>query len=85
MLQAFGDRVIVLEDVHDETSAGGVFLPPSAREETNKGTVVSVGNRVTDVKVGDVVLFTKYEGREHKEEGKTFVILREGEIPTVIE
>lgn len=89
------DRVVVRRKEEQETSAGGILLPGSAKEKPNQGEVVAVGNgrvldngevRAVDVKVGDVVVFGKYAGSDTIEvDGDELIILNESDIKAVIE
>lgn len=89
------DRVLVRRKEEEETSAGGIVLPGSAKEKPNEGEVVAVGSgkildsgevRALDVKVGDVVVFGKYAGSDTIEvDGEELVILSESDIKAVIE
>lgn len=89
------DRVVVRRKEEEQTSAGGIVLPGSAKEKPNQGEVVAVGGgrvldngdvRPVDVKVGDVVVFGKYAGSDTIEiEGEELVILSENDIKAVIE
>lgn len=89
------DRVVVRRKEEQETSAGGILLPGSAKEKPNQGEVVAVGNgrvldsgevRAVDVKVGDVVVFGKYAGSDTIEvDGEELIILNESDIKAVIE
>ena len=89
------DRVIVRRKEEEETSAGGIVLPGSAKEKPNQGEVLAVGNgkvldngdtRALDVKVGDVVVFGKYAGSDTIDvEGEELVILSESDIKAVVE
>ena len=89
------DRVIIrrIEDSTDKT-AGGLFIPDTAKEKPIEGKVIAVGNgkvledgtvRKLDVKAGDTVLFGKYSGTEVKIDGEEHLILREDDILGVIE
>lgn len=88
------DRVIV-ERVEEETkTAGGLFIPDSAKEKPQKGVIIAAGKGKKtedgkvlplDVKVGDQVLFGKYSGTEIKLDGKEYLMMREDEILAVIE
>lgn len=88
------DRVIV-ERVEEETkTAGGLFIPDSAKEKPQKGIIKAAGKGKKtedgkvlplDVKVGDQILFGKYSGTEIKIDGKEFLMMREDEILAVIE
>jgi Co-chaperonin GroES (HSP10) len=89
------DRVIVkrLEETANQT-AGGIFIPDSAKEKPQEGEVIAVGagkykedgtRQTLDVKEGDRVLFGKYSGSEIKIDGEEFLIMREDEILGIIE
>ena len=89
------DRIVVKridEDV--EKTAGGLFIPDSAKEKPQQGEVVAVGNGkrndkgerdALDVKAGDRILFGKYSGREITIDGEELLIMREDEILGVLE
>ena len=89
------DRVVVRRKEEEQTSAGGIVLPGSAKEKPNQGEVIAVGNgrildngdvRPVDVKVGDVVVFGKYAGSDTIEvNGEELVILSESDIKAVVE
>jgi chaperonin GroES len=88
------DRLIV-ERVEEETkTAGGLFIPDSAKEKPQKGIIIAAGKGKKtedgkllplDVKVGDQVLFGKYSGTEIKLDGKEYLMMREDEILAVLE
>ena len=93
-LKPLGGRVVVEPLEAEDITAGGIFLPETAKEKPQKGTIVACGEgerddkgkRIPmDVKVGDVVLFNKYAGTEIKVDGKKIMILRENEILAIIE
>ena len=93
-LKPLGDRVVVEPIEQDETTAGGIILPETAKEKPQRGTVVATGpgarddqgKRIAlDVNQGDVVLFAKYAGTEFKVEGKKLLILKESDLLAVIE
>jgi chaperonin GroES len=88
------DRVIVrrIEDSANQT-AGGLFIPDTAKEKPQEGEVIAVGEgkykedgtrQTLDVKAGDRVLFGKYSGSEIKLDGEEFLIMREDEILGII-
>ncbi len=89
------DRVIIrrIEDTTNQT-AGGLFIPDSAKEKPQEGEVVAAGagkykedgsRQSLDVKEGDRVLFGKYSGSEIKIDGEELLIMREDEILGIIE
>jgi len=88
------DRVIIrrIEDNVNQT-AGGLFIPDTAKEKPQEGEVIAAGEgkykedgtrQVLDVKAGDRVLFGKYSGSEIKLDGDEFIIMREDEILGII-
>ena len=88
------DRVIIrrIEDNVNQT-AGGLFIPDSAKEKPQEGEVIAAGDgkykedgtrQALDVKKGDRVLFGKYSGSEIKLDGEEFIIMREDEILGII-
>jgi chaperonin GroES len=88
------DRVIVRRVKEEEKSRGGIIIPDSAKEKPMEGEVLAVGNgkvqedgtvRKLDVKVGDRVLFGKYNGTEVKVDGDDRLIIREEDILGVLE
>jgi chaperonin GroES len=88
-IRPLGDKVVVKPADSEETSAGGIILPDTAKSKPQEGTVIAVGNgRILDngerhtltVKVGDVVVYSKYGGTEFKLDGDTVVILDEDQI-----
>ena len=85
-----GNRVVVEPLEGDEqVSAGCIYIPDTAKEKPQEGTVVAVGpGRVTDdgknvpmeLKVGDVVIYSKYAGTEYKQGETEYLVLREDDI-----
>ena len=93
-LRPMQDRIIVKRVEEETKTAGGIFIPETAKEKPQQGEVMAVGKgKVTeegkvlplDVKVGDRVLFGKYSGTEIKLEGEEFLIMREDDILGVVE
>ena len=88
------DRVLVQRMEEEETTAGGIIIPDSAKEKPQQGKVVAVGKgkvldngtRIEpDLKKGDTVLFGKYAGTEIKVDGEEYLIMREDDILGVFE
>jgi len=93
-LRPLQDRIIVKRVEEETKTAGGIFIPETAKEKPQQGEVVAVGKGKTtedgktlpvDVKVGDRVLFGKYAGSEVKLDGQEYLIMREDDILGVIE
>jgi chaperonin GroES len=88
------DRILVKRVDEESKTAGGLFIPDTAKEKPIKAHVVAVGAgkrdkegklHALDVKAGDTVLFSKYSGTEVKIDGEEHLIMREDDILAVIE
>lgn len=87
-IKPLADRVLVEPAAAEEKTASGLFIPDTAKEKPQKGTVIAVGNGKKDepltVKVGDTVLYGKYAGTELSVEGKDLLIMRESDIFAIL-
>ncbi|MFC1903724.1 co-chaperone GroES [Chloroflexota bacterium] len=88
-LQPLADRLVVKPIETEEKTKTGIYLPDTAKEKPQEGKVVAVGpGRVSedgkriamDVKVGDIVVYSKYGGTEIKVDAEELIILRESDI-----
>jgi chaperonin GroES len=82
------DRVIVKAAAAEEKTAGGIYIPDTAKEKPSKGTVLAAGPGKADepmtVKAGDTVLYGKYAGTEIQIEGNDYLIMRESDILAIV-
>ncbi len=87
-IKPLADRVLVQPAAAEEKTAGGLFIPDTAREKPQKGTIVAVGSGTKDepltVKVGDAVLYGKYAGTEITVDGKEYLMMRESDIFAIV-
>ncbi len=87
-IKPIGDRVVIEAAAAEEKTASGLYIPDTAKEKPQRGTVVAVGNGKVDepmtVKVGDDVLYGKYAGTEITHEGKEYLIMREADIFAIL-
>ena len=87
-IKPLADRVLIEPMAAETQTASGIFIPDTAKEKPQRGTVVAAGNGKKDepmtVKVGDVVLYGKYAGSELKFENKDYLIMREEDILAII-
>ncbi len=92
-IKPLADRVVVEPRQEAEEKIGSLYVPDTAKEKPQEGTVVAVGaGRYEDgkliapeVKVGDRVLYGKYSGTEVKQGGKEYLIIRESDILGIIQ
>ena len=87
------DRVIARRLEGEEKTAGGIIIPDTAKEKPIQGEVLAVGpgNRdengkriELDVRVGDIVLFSKWGGTEVKLDGEEVLVLKESDIIGIV-
>ena len=88
------DRVLLNPSEADDTTAGGIILPDTAREKPQRGTVLATGpGKLLDsgsrgqmsVRVGDEVFYGKYAGTEIEFGTDKYVVLRENDILAIVE
>jgi chaperonin GroES len=88
-LTPIGDRVVIKPAPEEQKTKSGIVLPDTAKEKPSEGTVVAVGTgRILDngqkvaieVKVGDLVIYSKYGGTEVKIDSEEYIILAERDI-----
>ena len=93
-LRPLDDRVVIKQSDAEEKTAGGIFLPETAKEKPQTGKVVATGpGKLLDngklskmnVKKNDKVLYAKYMGSDVEIDGDKYVILRESDILGVVE
>ena len=92
-IRPLGEKVLVKRLEAEETTAGGIVLPDTAKEKPKRGTVLSVGEgRLLDtgerkplqIKEGEQVLFSSYAGTEVKVDGEEMIIMDESDILAVL-
>ncbi|GAA3758700.1 chaperonin GroES [Spinactinospora alkalitolerans] len=95
VLKPLEDRVVVKQLEAEQTTASGLVIPDTAKEKPQEGEVLAVGpgrwddegeNRIPlDVKVGDVVLYSKYGGTEVKYNNEDYLVLSARDLLAVVE
>ena len=86
------DKIVVEAVESQEKTAGGLFLPDSAKEKPQSAKVLAVGpggmvdgKEVTmQVKVGDIILYNKYAGSDFKLDGKEVTILKQSDVLAIV-
>ena len=93
MIKPLSDRVVVKAQEAEEKTSSGLYIPDSAKEKPQRGTVISVGpGRVENgakieltVKEGDTVLYGKYSGTEIALDGEDYLFMRESDILGIVQ
>ncbi len=87
-IKPLSDRVLILPNPAEEKTAGGLFIPDTAKEKPLAGKVVAVGPGTSEVKMevkeGDQVLYGKYAGTEVTVDGTDYLIMRQNDIMAII-
>jgi chaperonin GroES len=87
-VKPIADRVLVEPSAAEERTAGGLYIPDTAKEKPQRGVIVAVGAGKKDepmtVKPGDSVLYGKYAGTEVNIEGKDYLIMRESDLFAIL-
>ena len=93
-MKPLGDKIIVKRLEAEDVTAGGIYLPDTAKEKPKRGVVKAVGSgKVTDtgkrsemqLKKDEQVLFTSYAGTEVKIDGEDYLIMSETDVLAVVE
>jgi chaperonin GroES len=95
VLKPLEDRVVVKTLEAEQTTASGLVIPDTAKEKPQEGEVLAVGpgrwdedgeKRIPlDVKVGDIVLYSKYGGTEVKYNNEEYLVLSARDLLAVVE
>jgi chaperonin GroES len=94
MLKPMEDKVVVKTIKEEQTTASGFVIASLGEEKPQEAIVVAVGPglmlgngqmMIPDVKVGDKVLFSKYQGTEISNDGEDYLILAYRDIFAVLD
>ena len=87
-LKVIDERLLVeVEEQDEQKTSGGIYIPDTAKEKPQRGTVAAVG---TDedlqkvIKVGDKIVFGKYTGDELEFDGKKYLVIQRSDILAII-
>ena len=88
MIRPLSDRVLVEPKEAETKTAAGLYIPDTAKEKPQQGTILAAGTGKKDepmeLKVGDVVLYGKYAGTEITVEGKNYLIMKQSDVLAVL-
>ena len=92
-IKPLGDRVVVRPEPAEEKTASGLYIPDTAKEKPQRGTIVAVGpgriengNKIDmTVKEGDTVLYGKYAGTEITLDSEDVLIMRETDLLGIVD
>jgi chaperonin GroES len=87
------DRIVVRPMAAEQVTSSGLVIPDTAQEKPQEAEVIAVGpgrvddkgNRIpVDVKVGDMVIFSKYGGTELKYNGEEYLVLSARDVLAIV-
>ena len=80
-------RVLIEPILEKQATIGGIHIPEAYQEnKASEGTVVSLPQEsTTEVKLGDRVLFNRFNGQEMKSGNKLFKLIDQNEILAIID
>ena len=88
MIRPLADRVVIEPKEAETKTAAGLYIPDTAKEKPQQGTVVAAGpgkkDEEREVKVGDVGLYGKYSGTEVTVDDKKYLIMKQSDILAII-
>jgi len=87
------DRIVIKKAEEKLSTASGIVLPDSAKEKPQMAEVIAVGpggiidgkEIVMQVKVGDMILYSKYAGNDFKIDGEELTVLRQSDVLAIVE
>ena len=88
MIKPLADRVLIEPKEAETKTAGGIYIPDTAKEKPQQGTVVAAGpgkkDEPMEVKVGDQVIYGKYAGTEVTVEDKKYLIVKQSDSLAIL-
>lgn len=88
MLKPLADRVLIEPKEAETKTAAGLYIPDTAKEKPQQGTVIAAGpgkkDEPVEVKVGDQVIYGKYAGTEVTFEDKKYLIVKQSDILAIV-
>ncbi|MBQ9450500.1 MAG: co-chaperone GroES [Bacteroidales bacterium] len=88
MIKPLADRVLIEPKEAETKTASGIYIPDTAKEKPQQGTVLAAGpgkkDEPMEVKAGDQVLYGKYAGTEVTVDNKKYLIVKQSDILAIL-
>lgn len=87
-IKPIGKRILVKLVKEEEKTAGGIILPGAVdKEKPSIGNVIAVGNdkELSEIKVGQKVIYSKNSGTEIKDNDEKYLILNIEDVLAIVE
>lgn len=86
IIKPLGKRVLIQEVKQEEVTKSGIVLPGTAsKEKPITGEILAIGNEVSEVKVGEKVIYEKYTGTEVKDGDVEYLLIDMKNILAIVE
>lgn len=79
-IKPLADRVVAVREKAETKTAGGLFIPDSAKEKSTIAKVIAVGPEAKQVKLDDKIIYKDYSATELKIDGLEYLILKEEDV-----
>jgi len=85
-VKPLGNRVLITVKETEEKTAGGIYIPQTAQEKTQRGVIEAIGtDEDLSVKVGDEIVYDKYAGTQINVDDKEYLIISGDDILAIVE
>lgn len=88
MIKPLADRVLIEPKEAEVKTAAGIYIPDTAKEKPQQGTVVAAGpgkkDEPMELKAGDVVIYGKYAGTEITVDDKKYLIVKQSDVLAIL-
>jgi chaperonin GroES len=72
--------VVAVRAEASNKTASGIFIPDSAKEKPVVAVIKAIGENVSDLKVGDKIVYKQFSSNEFKIDGVDYVIVKDEDI-----
>jgi len=79
-LQPLGDYIVAVGEEAETKTASGLYLPEKSQEKPKTAKVVAVGKAVTQVKVGDRIVYKSYSTTDVKVGGEEYILVKQEDV-----
>ena len=79
-IRLLGDRVLVIPHEAPEETKSGIILSDFSKKRPSSGTVYAIGPKVTELKVGDNVIYGEYPWERKLIDGKEMFLFTSEDI-----
>jgi len=75
------DKILIKRPAEMEETEGGILIPQTSREKAMNGKVISIGDDVKHVKIGETIMFRKYAGTDVTfDDNNQYLIISEQDV-----